>query len=101
MFQITLYNNLAHIQLKYGEYSAAQDLCNRVLKYEPENLKALYRRGLAYAGLHLYEDAWKDIQIVLQLDPNNKAAQQKAKELKPMVENVNKNYANVIKKMFK
>lgn len=48
----------------------------------------------------MFEKAWSDIQRVLQLDPNDKAAQLRASELKPRLEKMNKEYSTVIKKMF-
>lgn len=48
----------------------------------------------------MYEEAWTDIQKVLQLDPSDKAAQQRAIELRPKIEKINKEYSTVIKKMF-
>ncbi|XP_059048451.1 uncharacterized protein LOC131843737 [Achroia grisella] len=98
--KVKLYNNLAHCQLQYNEYDAALELCNRALKHDPDNLKALYRRCVAYSGLNMYEEAWTDIQRVLQIDPNDKAAQQKAISIRPKVEHINKEYTNLIKKMF-
>lgn len=92
---------MAHCQLHYNEYDAALDLCNRALKYDPNNVKALYRRCVAYIGLKLYEEAWNDIQKVLAFDPTDKAAQQRANFLKPILEKINTDYSNVIKKMFK
>lgn len=99
-FQIKLYNNLAHCQLQFQEYGAALELCSRALSQDSDNLKALYRRSLAYTGMHMYEEAWTDIQHALAIDPNDKASQMKALELRPHVERVNKEYASVIKKMF-
>ncbi|XP_013190947.1 uncharacterized protein LOC106135250 [Amyelois transitella] len=98
--KVKLYNNLAHCQLHYKEYDAALELCNKALKYDPDSLKALYRRCTAYIGLRKYEEAWTDIQHVLRLDPNDKAAQNKATQLRPKVEKIQKEYTSVIKKMF-
>ncbi|CAH2044859.1 unnamed protein product, partial [Iphiclides podalirius] len=98
--KVKLFNNLAHCQLQFNEYEAALELCNRALKHDPDNSKALYRRCLSYQGLQLYEEAWNDIQKVLRLDPNDKAAQNKASELRPKIEKINKEYTSVIKKMF-
>lgn len=100
MFQVKLYNNLAHCQLHYNQYDAALELCDRALKYDPDNVKALYRRSLAYNGLNLLEEAWTDIQQVLKLHPSDKMAQQKANLLRPKIGAIKKNYENVIKKMF-
>lgn len=48
----------------------------------------------------MYEEAWTDIQLVLKLDPGDKAAQQRANELRPKIDKINKEYSTVIKKMF-
>ncbi|XP_073950069.1 tetratricopeptide repeat protein 9C-like [Choristoneura fumiferana] len=98
--KIKLLNNLSHCQLHYEEFQAAADLCTCSLKYDEQNVKALYRRSTAYFGLHLYEEAWRDIQQVLKLDPHDKAAQQKASIIEPKMRSINKEYKNVIKKMF-
>ncbi|KAJ2944698.1 hypothetical protein O0L34_g4055 [Tuta absoluta] len=98
--KVKLYNNLAHCQLQFDEYEAALDLCSRALKLHPENIKALYRRSIAYSGMNLHEEAWKDVQEILRIDPNDKAAQLRAAALKPTVEKIKKEYTNVIKKMF-
>ncbi|KAG8454839.1 hypothetical protein GDO86_001163 [Hymenochirus boettgeri] len=38
-------NNLAASQLKLDHYEAALKSCNMVLEYQPENIKALFRKG--------------------------------------------------------
>lgn len=98
--KVKLYNNLAHCQLQYNEYEAALDLCNRAIKYDPENVKALYRRSLAYTGLEMYVEAWADIQRVLQITPGEKAAVQQSRHLKPIIDRINEDYSSVVKKMF-
>ncbi|KAG6442048.1 peptidyl-prolyl cis-trans isomerase FKBP4 [Manduca sexta] len=98
--KIKLYNNLAHCQLYFGCFEGALVLCNKALALQPDNIKSLYRRSVAYSGLDMYEEAWEDIQHALRLFPNDKSAQQKAKELKPKIEKINKSYSEVIKKMF-
>ncbi|KAH9642323.1 hypothetical protein HF086_009687 [Spodoptera exigua] len=98
--KVKLYNNLAHCQLQYDEYEAAIELCEKALKFDPVNVKALYRKCTAHSGLHMYEEAWKDIQEALRIEPNDKAAQLKANSLIPKIEKINKDYTAVIKKMF-
>ncbi|KAJ8723618.1 hypothetical protein PYW07_007598 [Mythimna separata] len=98
--KVKLYNNLAHCQLQHEEYEATLELCEKALKFDPANVKALYRKCSAHSGLHMYEDAWTDIQEALRLEPNDKAAQLKANSLKPKIEKINKEYTTVIKKMF-
>lgn len=95
-----MFNNMAHCQLQFEEYGATVDLCSRALKLDPDNLKALYRRSIAYTGLLMYEEAWGDVQRALEIDPTDKVSIAKAKELRPHIEKINKEYANTIKKMF-
>lgn len=99
-FQVKLYNNLAHCQLQFCEYQAALDLCNRAIILDNDNVKALYRRCTAYHCLQMYDEAWKDIQKVVVLNPNDKTARNKAGEIKGILDKINAEYANVIKKMF-
>ncbi|VVD01465.1 uncharacterized protein LOC126965083 [Leptidea sinapis] len=98
--RVKVYNNLAYCQLHFNEYEAALDLCNRAIKYDPDSVKALYRRCISYAGLGMFEEAWADIKHALSVDPSDKALQAKAKELSPTIEKINKNYENICKKMF-
>jgi tetratricopeptide (TPR) repeat protein len=80
--------------------------CNEVLKREPSNLKALYRRSLAHEGLGNYSLGIDDLQILIGLDPSNVQAkkalvqQQSAldaqnKSRKVATENVNASSWNV------
>ena len=45
--KLTLYNNLAGCQVKRSNWEYVIDLCNSVLEKDPDNVKALYRRGWA------------------------------------------------------
>lgn len=40
--------NAAQSQIKAGEYTEAVSNCTKVLEKDASNLKALYRRGVAY-----------------------------------------------------
>ena len=41
----------------------------QVLEHEPQNIKALYRRGTAYLNLGRLDDSEIDLKNALQLDP--------------------------------
>ena len=45
-----------------------------MLKVEPKNVKALYRRALGRSGFGLINEAKEDLEAVLKVDPENKAA---------------------------
>jgi len=72
----TLYNNRAAcwVQL-YGHNEIVKD-CTEALKIQPNNTKALIRRGLAYEALERFEKAIEDFRAVLLIDPSITVANQ-------------------------
>lgn len=64
--------NIAAVELKMANFSNAKYSCNEVLKGEPRNAKALYRRGQAEIGLKNYDEAVRDLKTAQKLLPNNK-----------------------------
>ncbi|CAD1480957.1 unnamed protein product, partial [Heterotrigona itama] len=66
--------NLALCYLKMDQNVEAKDSCNEALKLNPQNEKALFRRGQAYFALASPEIAIKDFQEVLKIEPKNTAA---------------------------
>lgn len=64
--------NIAAVELKLANFSNAKYSCNEVLRGEPRNAKALYRRGQAEIGLKNYDEAVRDLKTAHQLLPNNK-----------------------------
>lgn len=44
-------NNLAASQLKLDHYRAALRSCSQVLEHQPDNIKALFRKGKVCCGL--------------------------------------------------
>jgi len=65
--QVMLLLNVAACCLKQGDYDEAVAHCNAVLKKQPENPKALYRRGVAQGNLGLLAEANADLRHVLRL----------------------------------
>ncbi|KAK7864395.1 hypothetical protein R5R35_010986 [Gryllus longicercus] len=66
--------NLAMCYLKLDEHIEARDNCDKALDLEPTNLKGLFRRGQAYLAMGEPERAKVDFEMVLKLEPSNKAA---------------------------
>ena len=68
------YLNLAQCSLKLSLWEAAAGACTKVLmmRHEDENVKALYRRGLAQLELHLFEQAKDDLRRAAVADPTSK-----------------------------
>ncbi|XP_043787813.1 AH receptor-interacting protein isoform X2 [Apis laboriosa] len=61
--------NYAQCKLIQEEYYAVIEHCTTVLKHNPDNVKALYKRGKAYIGVWNEEEAIKDLTRVVELDP--------------------------------
>ncbi|XP_011692859.1 PREDICTED: FK506-binding protein 59 isoform X1 [Wasmannia auropunctata] len=66
--------NLALCYLKTNENLLARDECAKALELDPQNEKALFRRGQAHLGLASPEIAITDFQEVLKVQPKNTAA---------------------------
>lgn len=58
--EIAILGNSAACNLSLELYEEAVEACNKILQYQPQHLKALYRKAKAYLGLFEYE---KSIQI--------------------------------------
>ena len=74
--------NLAQIALLEKDYAECKDLCSRVLEKSPENVKALYRRGLATMALEDYDAAYTDLKLALRIEPDPKKKRPIDKSLK-------------------
>ncbi|XP_033761832.1 sperm-associated antigen 1-like isoform X2 [Pecten maximus] len=74
-------NNRALAYLKIQKWDKALFDCRVVLDNEPNNIKALLRRGSAYKGKKDYEKARADFQQALDLEPANKRAEELLEEL--------------------
>ena len=64
--------NEAMCDLKLDEPRAAEAACGRVLALEPENVKALFRRGTALTCLSQFGAARRDLKEANRLDPASK-----------------------------
>lgn len=69
--KVAILLNQALCQNKSDRWSDAIKTCEKVLKLEPTNVKALFRRGQAYHRSSEFEKATADFQAVLQHDPSN------------------------------
>ncbi|XP_065214356.1 AH receptor-interacting protein isoform X2 [Planococcus citri] len=66
--------NAAQCKLCLNDYYAAIEHCNSVLEIDPDNVKALFRRGKAYIKTWNLDEAKSDLKRVLELDPKQKSA---------------------------
>ena len=56
-----------------------------MLKVEPANVKALYRRALGRSGFGLINEAKEDLEAVLKIDPENKAAKSELARVEKLI----------------
>ncbi|XP_052430274.1 aryl-hydrocarbon-interacting protein-like 1 [Carassius gibelio] len=89
--------NLSQCKLELGEYQEVVDLNSKLLKKHKDNMKAVYQRAQAHAALCNEDEAHRDYNRVMQLDPRFKPIVKQ--EIKKMGENIrvkcvneNKNY---------
>jgi FK506-binding protein 4/5 len=75
-------------------------MCNKVLVLEQNNIKALFRRAVAYMETQEFEEAKEDLNRVQELEPENAAAREKQRELKQQQRKTDAKLAAAMKKMF-
>lgn len=97
--------NLALCFLKLEKIVDARHECEKVLEADPENVKALFRKGLTYMNSAEPELAIKDFTAVLKSDPSNGAAARNLRECQEMLKKQRsqekKIYANMFEKFAK
>ncbi|EZA56123.1 hypothetical protein DMN91_000682 [Ooceraea biroi] len=71
---LTTHLNLALCYLKTDQSLSAKEQCTKALELDPQNEKALFRRGQAYLGLASPEVAIEDFREVVKVQPKNTAA---------------------------
>ncbi|XP_051551507.1 peptidyl-prolyl cis-trans isomerase FKBP8-like isoform X2 [Myxocyprinus asiaticus] len=65
-------NNMAAAQLKLDHYEAVLRSCVSVLAHQPDNVKALFRKGKVLAVQGEYAEAIRTLKGALKLEPSNK-----------------------------
>lgn len=94
------YNNLAASLLKKQKYERVIDYANKALELQPENTKALFRRGTAHMHIQDYLAAEKDFKKVLQVDPTEKATQRYMQQIEVYKEKELQKQKQMYSKMF-
>ncbi|CAE8635758.1 unnamed protein product, partial [Polarella glacialis] len=74
--------NRAACLLKLGDFKTVKDLCSQVLKEDPCNPKALFRRSKAQVSLKEYSAAIEDLERLLQVEPESSEGQKLLKEVR-------------------
>lgn len=79
--RLKVYNNLTATQMKMKAYEAALKSVDFVLKVQPNNVKALYRKGKILADQGNYSEAVSVLKKALKLEPDTKIIQQELSRL--------------------
>lgn len=74
--RLKVYNNLAAAQIKMEAYEAALKSVDFVLRIQPGNVKALYRKGKVLACRGNVSEAVAVLERALKLEPESKVIQQ-------------------------
>jgi len=74
--------NAAACLLKMEKWRDAEAVCNAILRANPSNEKALFRRGKALLSLGDGDRAEKDLKKILEVNPNNAEAKQLLQQAK-------------------
>jgi len=95
--------NAAQACINANEYSFAMEKCSYVLGTDPDNIKALYRRGLARNHTGNPEGAVVDLSRVIELDAANVAAKNELVRAKKQIMEAKKKekaaYGNLFSKL--
>jgi len=92
--KIPCYSNSAACYLKLNQNSEALEACEKAVVQQPDNVKAIFRKGQAQANLKNYEDSLKTLREALKIDKDNK-------EVKALIEKVKKSQEVLKKKQQK
>jgi len=80
--EISCNSNLAACYLELKKYKQCISYCDKVIAKDPKNIKALYRRGMAYFNESEFEKSQKDFLQMLEIDKTNVQAKQQLAILK-------------------
>ncbi|RDD38997.1 Peptidyl-prolyl cis-trans isomerase FKBP4 [Trichoplax sp. H2] len=94
------YLNLATCQAKHNMHRSVIANCSKVLQMEPNNLKALFKRGVAYTAVNDFDNAKADLESAKLQDPSNKAVIMAIQNLFTKTLKQNKFYQQALAGMF-
>ncbi|KAL9953980.1 hypothetical protein ACROYT_G041465 [Oculina patagonica] len=97
--QFSCYNNLAACLMKDSRWDRTEHYCNEALKLQPQNAKALFRRGQSYFHMKDFEKAERDLKAAEELEPKDSSIKKMLAllevELKKIREKEKKIYAGM------
>jgi len=73
---IPLLGNIAQVHLILGTYDRTHDFCERILFFDAENVKALWRKSRAYLECGNFAEAVADLSLASMLSPEDEQIDQ-------------------------
>ncbi|KAJ8935385.1 hypothetical protein NQ314_012796 [Rhamnusium bicolor] len=95
-----LFNNLSSCYFRNQYWAMVINLCTKVLQFDRDNVKALYKIGVAYENDRNFEEAKAAFCRVLKLEPQNKACAEHLACVKSELKKADIKVNNMVKKMF-
>jgi len=93
--------NEAMCNLKLEQFAKVETACSKVLKEEPENVKALYRRAQALFKLGEFDRAMADAKRGLEIEPSNSDLRQLYSSIRDEVKKNNDQMKGLYSKMMR
>lgn len=97
---VTCKTNAAQCAANNGDHAASIRYSTEALGKDPDNIKALYRRGSARIHMGLAEEALIDLQHGLKLDPENKALKTEILKANKIIADAKKKEKSIFGNMF-
>jgi Activator of Hsp90 ATPase, N-terminal/Tetratricopeptide repeat len=97
---VTLQTNFSMVRFKQGKYKVSAELAGKAIYIEPNNVKALYRRSLAYRKMGDLEKAKVDLRAALQVEANNLACKRELAAIKKELEQARESQKKALAKAF-
>ncbi|XP_058055501.1 peptidyl-prolyl cis-trans isomerase D [Anopheles bellator] len=92
--------NQAAVRLRLKEFTNVVHACSAALAIDPENAKALYRRGLAQNELRNYELALEDLGQALQRLPDDRLIQSEYDRTRKSIHEYTQQQRKALSKLF-
>lgn len=83
---LTLQTNLSMVCFQQNKFQQSKDIASKVLDTDSQNVKALYRRAMAYKKLGEMSAAKQDLKLACTVDPTNRAVKKELYTLQKEME---------------
>ncbi|XP_072388478.1 peptidyl-prolyl cis-trans isomerase FKBP8 [Diabrotica undecimpunctata] len=98
--RVSVCNNMAAAQIKMEMYSAALNSLQVVLRCQPNNVKAHYRKAMAYKGQNDLTTAMKCLQKAKEYAPNDPDIQKEINAMTKLIQKQKNSEKELAKRMF-